>query len=100
MKTSTNDERTPREAPRLADAAAWKSLARWQPEGHFLLETADTGGLAVLACIVTATPGTSWAQYDAAGSVLTLHVLDLLDEDEWVRLFKDRYERRLMEIFE
>ncbi|RYE75506.1 MAG: hypothetical protein EOO74_09940, partial [Myxococcales bacterium] len=47
MKTSTDDEKTPREAPRLVDAASWKSLARWQPEGHFLLETADTGGLAV-----------------------------------------------------
>lgn len=63
------------------------------------LELRDPRGLAVLACIVTATPGTSWARYDAAGSVLTLHVLDLADEQAWVREFKDRYETRLMEIF-
>ena len=59
----------------------------------------DPRGLAVLAAIVTATPGTSWAHYDAAANVLTLHVLDLVDEAAWVRQFKDRYERRLMEIF-
>jgi multicomponent K+:H+ antiporter subunit E len=58
------------------------------------------GGLAALACIITATPGTSWARYDAARNTLTIHVLDLVDEEAWVRLFKGRYERRLMEIFE
>ena len=56
--------------------------------------------LAVLACIITATPGTSWARYDAARNVLTIHVLDLVDEEAWIRQFKERYERRLMEIFE
>jgi multicomponent K+:H+ antiporter subunit E len=64
------------------------------------LELRHRGGLAALACIVTATPGTSWARYDAARSILTIHVLDLVDEEAWVRLFKERYERRLMEIFE
>jgi multicomponent K+:H+ antiporter subunit E len=59
----------------------------------------DPRALAVLAAIVTATPGTSWAHYDAAGGVLTLHVLDLVDEAAWIEQFKDRYERRLMEIF-
>jgi len=59
----------------------------------------DPRGLAILAGIVTATPGTSWAHYEAAANVLTLHVLDLVDEEAWVRQFKDRYERRLMEIF-
>ena len=63
------------------------------------LELKDRAGLAVLACIVTATPGTSWAQYDAAASILTLHVLDLANEQEWVRAFKGRYEQRLLEIF-
>lgn len=63
------------------------------------LELRDPRGLAALACIVTATPGTSWAHYEAAANVLTLHVLDLVDEAAWVRQFKDRYERRLMEIF-
>lgn len=63
------------------------------------LELRDPRGLAALACIVTATPGTSWAHYEAAANVLTLHVLDLADEGTWVRQFKDRYERRLLEIF-
>lgn len=63
------------------------------------LQLRDPRGLAVLAGIVTATPGTSWAHYEGAANVLTLHVLDLVDEEAWVREFKDRYERRLMEIF-
>ncbi len=64
------------------------------------LELRHPGGLAALACIITATPGTSWARYDAGRSILTIHVLDLVDEQAWVSLFKERYERRLMEIFE
>lgn len=64
------------------------------------LEVRHPGALAALACIITATPGTSWARYDAARNALTIHVLDLVDEDAWVALFKERYERRLMEIFE
>jgi multicomponent K+:H+ antiporter subunit E len=64
------------------------------------LEVRHPGALAVLACIITATPGTSWARYDAARNILTIHVLDLVDERAWIRLFKARYERRLREIFE
>jgi multicomponent K+:H+ antiporter subunit E len=56
-------------------------------------------GLAALACIITSTPGTSWAGYDSRSGVLTIHVLDLVDEETWIRVIKDRYERRLMEIF-
>lgn len=63
------------------------------------LELRHPGGLAVLACIITATPGTSWARYDAARNVVTIHVLDLVDEQAWIRQFKERYERRLKEIF-
>jgi multicomponent K+:H+ antiporter subunit E len=64
------------------------------------LELRHPGGLAILACIITATPGTSWARYDAARNVLTIHVLDLVDEQAWIARLKDRYERRLMEIFQ
>ena len=64
------------------------------------LQLRHPGGLAILACIITATPGTSWARYDAASNVLTIHVLDLIDEHAWIARFKDRYERRLMEIFQ
>lgn len=64
------------------------------------LEMRSRYGLAALAIILTATPGTLWVQYDAGTGSLLLHVLDLVDEDEWRRLVKDRYECRLMEIFE
>lgn len=63
------------------------------------LELRNPAGLAVLACIVTATPGTAWARYDSISGVLTLHVLDLIDEETWIRIVKHRYERRLLEIF-
>ena len=64
------------------------------------LEVRHPGALAVMACIITATPGTSWARYDAARNLLTIHVLDLVDERAWIAQFKERYERRLLEIFQ
>lgn len=64
------------------------------------LELRDPAGLALLACIVTATPGTAWAGHDEERGVLTLHILDLIDEAEWIRIIKGRYESRLMELFE
>lgn len=67
---------------------------------HVPLEMRAPYGLAALACIITATPGTVWVEYDSARGTMLLHVLDLVDEEAWVRIVKDRYERRLMEIFE
>jgi len=64
------------------------------------LELRDPHGLAVLAMIVTATPGTVWAGLSPDGRTLTLHVLDLRDEAAWIRDFKERYERRLRRVFE
>lgn len=64
------------------------------------LELSDPHGLAILAVIVTSTPGTSWAGVAPDGRVLRLHMLDIRNEDEWIRSFKQRYERRLMRIFE
>jgi len=57
-------------------------------------------GLGVLAIIVTSTPGTLWVQYDPIRQRLLLHVLDLVDEDQWRSLIQGRYERLLLEIFE
>ncbi|WP_207477289.1 Na+/H+ antiporter subunit E [Arenibaculum pallidiluteum] len=57
-------------------------------------------GLAALACIITATPGTVWVEYDSSENSMLLHVLDLIDGEEWVRIIKERYEAPLMEIFE
>jgi multicomponent K+:H+ antiporter subunit E len=64
------------------------------------LELTDPHGLTILAAIVTVTPGTSWAGVSPNGCTLTLHVLDLKDEEEWIRLIKQRYEQPLMRIFE
>ena len=63
------------------------------------LELRDPVALAALGCIITSTPGTAWSGYDAASGILTLHVLDLIDANEMRRVIKNRYERRLMEIF-
>jgi multicomponent K+:H+ antiporter subunit E len=67
---------------------------------HMPVALRHPGALAVLACIITATPGASWARFDRARHVLTIHVFDLVDEREWMETFKNRYERRLLEIFE
>jgi multicomponent K+:H+ antiporter subunit E len=64
------------------------------------LDLRDKTGLAVLACIVTSTPGTAWIEYAPDSGILLIHVLDLVDKDEWVALIKNRYEALLMEIFE
>jgi multicomponent K+:H+ antiporter subunit E len=64
------------------------------------LELENRFGLAVLALIITATPGTIWVAHDRARGMLLVHVLDLVDEEQWVRLIKGRYESLLMEIFE
>ena len=64
------------------------------------LDLRDPYGLAVLACIITSTPGTLWVSFDSAKGMLMIHVLDLVDENEWIRTIKGRYERLLLEIFE
>lgn len=63
------------------------------------LELRNPYGLAVLAAIITSTPGTVWVDFNAATGTLTIHVLDLMDPAEWQRTIKNRYERRLLEIF-
>ncbi|MCC7265950.1 MAG: Na+/H+ antiporter subunit E [Caulobacteraceae bacterium] len=64
------------------------------------LQLTDPYGLAVLACIITATPGTIWMSYRAREGLLLIHVFDLVDEGEWVRTITERYETPLREIFE
>ncbi|AVT76895.1 Na+/H+ antiporter subunit E [Rhodopseudomonas palustris] len=64
------------------------------------LDLRSRQGLAVLACIITSTPGTLWVNFTRETGVLQLHVLDLVDESEWVERIKGRYERLLLEIFE
>jgi multicomponent K+:H+ antiporter subunit E len=64
------------------------------------LDLRDPHGLAALAMIVTATPGTVWSGLANDSSVLRLHILDLHNPELWIRKIKQRYERPLMEIFE
>lgn len=64
------------------------------------LDIGNPYGLAALACIITATPGTLWVEYDSRQRSMLLHVLDLIDAEAWVRIIKERYEKPLMEIFE
>jgi multicomponent K+:H+ antiporter subunit E len=64
------------------------------------LDMRDPHALAALSTIVTSTPGTIWVDLSLDGATLTLHVLDLRDEQAWIGTIKQRYERLLMEIFE
>lgn len=64
------------------------------------LELRAPYGLALLAIIITSTPGTLWVNFDSATGILTIHVLDLIDETAWIATIKGRYERLLLEIFE
>jgi multicomponent K+:H+ antiporter subunit E len=66
---------------------------------HIPLDLRQPYGLAILACIITSTPGTLWVSFDESTGTLTIHVLDLIDESEWIRTIKGRYERLLLEIF-
>lgn len=64
------------------------------------LELTEENGLAILACIVTATPGSAWIQHDSKRNVVTIHVLDTDDAEAWADDFKRTYERRLVEILQ
>ncbi|MCK0538058.1 Na+/H+ antiporter subunit E [Alcanivorax quisquiliarum] len=57
-------------------------------------------GLAVLACIITSTPGTAWVELSADRRWLMIHVLDIHDEQWWIDTIKGRYETPLKAIFE
>lgn len=63
------------------------------------LQLTDPYGLAALACIITATPGTIWMSYRAREGLLLIHVFDLVDEVEWIQTITQRYECPLREIF-
>lgn len=76
---------------------------RPRPKAGFIemdLKLTNTFGLAVLACIITATPGSAWLEYDRARSTVLIHVFDLIDEKEWIETIRARYESLLLEIFQ
>lgn len=63
------------------------------------LRLQDPVALALLAVILTATPGTAWLDYDAETGTLLLHVFDMVEEEAWRLLIRDRYEALLLEAF-
>lgn len=74
-----------------------------RPQSGFVaipLTLVDPYGLAVLACIITSTPGTIWVSHDSRANVLLIHVLDLVNEQVWIESIKQRYEQPLLEIFQ
>jgi len=78
-------------------------LARRRVRSAFVrvpLDLQDPNGLAVLAMIVTFTPGTAWVQRSPDGGTLLLHVFEDTGQAALVELVKRRYERPLMEIFQ
>ncbi|UXM95749.1 Na+/H+ antiporter subunit E [Bartonella sp. HY329] len=86
-------------------AVAWIILTggRKKANSGFMiipLELKDRTALAILGCVLTATPGTAWVAYDTRSNELLLHVLDLSSEDHWRDLIKSRYESLLLKIFD
>lgn len=86
-------------------AVAWITIQgrrREQTSGFLVLplQLRDRSALAILSCIITATPGSAWLEYDVARGTVLIHVLDLVDENEWIDTIKNRYERLLLEIFQ
>ncbi len=63
------------------------------------LELQQPAALAVLACIITATPGTIWVSHDSRLRRLTIHVLDVASREQLVHNIKQRYEPALREVF-
>jgi multicomponent K+:H+ antiporter subunit E len=63
------------------------------------LRLRDPVPLALLAVILTATPGTAWLEHDRERDTLLLHVFDMIEEEEWRVLIRDRYEALLLEAF-
>ena len=64
------------------------------------LELKTPEAITILAGTITLTPGTVSADMSDDGHSLLVHALDSPDPAEEVRGIKDRYERRLKEIFE
>jgi multicomponent K+:H+ antiporter subunit E len=75
-------------------------LARLRPAFvEVPLDTTHPDAVALLASIITITPGTMAAEVDEARARIVVHVLDLDDPAALVAGIKRRYERPLNEIF-
>lgn len=64
------------------------------------LQVKNENALALLAIIMTATPGTAWLEYASDTGNLILHIFDASDVEHYRSVIRDVYEPMLMEIFE
>lgn len=79
------------------------AVGRREPRSVFVnipLQLRDRNGLAILACIITATPGSAWINYNPRTDTVLVHVLDTEDGIAWGDTVKHTYEALLREIFE
>jgi len=76
-------------------------IARLRPRFVVVpLDVTHPNAVALLASIVTMTPGTVSCDVRAEERRILVHALDVDDPDRMVRQIKSRYERPLKEIFE
>ncbi|WP_332059989.1 Na+/H+ antiporter subunit E [Bartonella sp. CB74] len=85
-------------------SVAWLVLtkgSRGQQSGFIVvpLLLKSRTALAVLACILSVTPGTVWVAYSRKNGELLIHVLNFKNGYDYQRLIKQRYEQLLLEIF-
>lgn len=86
-------------------AVAWLIVTRdrrGQRHSEFIeipLELKDPYALALLAMVLTATPGTAWLSHNSDTGILLMHVFDMREEQDWRDLIHTRYETLLMEAF-
>ena len=64
------------------------------------LDMRDPTGIAALAMITTAVPGTVWCELSRDNSAFMLHVWHAPDEAAFIAEYKRRYEQPLIQIFE
>jgi len=90
----------------LSNIHVFASLLRGErrpPHRRFVrvpLELRDPTALAWLCAITTFIPGSLWCEITPDRSVVLIHVWDAPDEARFIADYKQRYEKRLMEIFE
>ncbi len=78
-----------------------KPNSKMQPKWVVIpLELRSPEAISILASTITLTPGTVSADLSDAGHCLLVHALDAEDANAVRDEIKDRYERRLLEIFQ
>ncbi|SNB53623.1 multisubunit potassium/proton antiporter, PhaE subunit [Arboricoccus pini] len=85
----------------VARLVLFRSARRLRPGFVTLpLDIHTPEAILILVATISLTPGTIGADVSADGRAILVHGLDVPDGAAMVRLFKERYERRLIEIFE